>query len=134
TAAAFGIGQAILSSHHLGASLSTPGALRAVVGSALFLALAALLGLGLGTLLRSTAGATGAVFGVLFALSLVASFLPGTLSDQVTRYLAGPAGLDITTTVPDPTALSPWAGLGLFAAYTAAVLALAARRVRRQEA
>jgi ABC-2 type transport system permease protein len=135
TTAAFVIGQSILASHHLGASLGDPGTIRAVAGSAAFLAAAALLGLGLGTLLRNTAGATGALFGVLFALQLIASFLPASISGQVTRYLPGPAGLAITTTAPDPaTLLAPWAGLGLFCAYTAIVLGLAAWRMRRQEA
>jgi hypothetical protein len=131
---AFAIGQGVLSPHHLGASLGDPGAVRAVLGSALFLAAAALLGLGLGTLLRSTAGATGALFGALFALQVIAGLLPGTWSDQVSKYLPGPAGLDITTTTPDPASLGPWAGLGLFCLYTAVVLGFASWRLRRQEA
>ncbi|HEY7142877.1 MAG TPA: ABC transporter permease [Streptosporangiaceae bacterium] len=131
--AAFAIGQSVLSGAHLGASLDDPGALRAVLGSALFLAVAALFGLGLGALLRSTAGATGALFGALFALQVLAALLPGSWPEQVSKYLPGPAGLDITATAPDPAALSPWAGLGLFCLYTAAVLGLAAWRVRRQE-
>jgi ABC-2 type transport system permease protein len=131
--AAFTIGQSILSARHLGTSLGDPGTVRAILGSALFLAVAALLGLGLGALLRSTAGAIGLLFGALFALQVIAGLLPGTWSDQVTRYLPGPAGLDITATVPDPASLAPWTGLGLFCLYTAVVLGLAAWRVRRQE-
>jgi hypothetical protein len=131
---AFATSQGLLSAHHLGASLTDPGAIRAVLGSALFLAAAALLGLGLGVLLRSTAGATGVLFGALFALPVIAGLLPGTWSDQVSKYLPGPAGLDITATRPDPTELGPWAGLGLFALYTAVVLGFASWRLRRQEA
>jgi len=133
TAAAFAIGQSILAGHHLGVSLGNPGTIRAVVGSAVFLAAAALLGLGLGTLLRSTAGATGVLFGLLFALQIIAGLLPDSVSQQVAKYLPGPAGLAITTTVPDPDVLAPWAGLGLFCGYTAIVLVLAAWRLRRQE-
>jgi hypothetical protein len=132
--AAFALGQGILSAHHLGASLGDPGAVRAVLGSALFLAAAALFGLGMGTLLRSTAGATGVLFGALFALQVIAGLLPETWSDQVSRYLPGPAGLDITATAPDSASLGPWTGIGLFCLYPAAGLVLASWRLRRQEA
>jgi len=134
TTAAFVIGQSILAGHHLGATLGDPGTIRAVAGSAAFLAAAALLGLGLGVLLRNTAAATGVLFGALLALQIFAGFLPGTVSEQVTKFLPGPAGLAMTTTVHDPSALSPWTGLGLFCGYTAIVLVLAGWRLRRQEA
>src|SRR5262249_60862506 len=70
--AAFLAGQSILARQHLSVPLSQPGVTRAVTGTALYLAVAALLGLGLGALLRSTAGAIAALFGVLFAVQLVA--------------------------------------------------------------
>jgi ABC-2 type transport system permease protein len=108
---------------------------RAVIGSALYLAVAGLLGLALGTLLRSTAGGISALFGVLFALPIVAGFLPGSLSDTVNKFLPGPAGQAITTVHPDPvTSLSPWTGFGVFCAYAAVLLALAALRMRRGDA
>jgi ABC-2 type transport system permease protein len=134
TAAAFVIGQSILAGHHLDASLGDPGTIRAVAGSAVFLAAAALLGLGLGVLLRSTAAATGVLFGVMFVLQILAALLPDSISQNIAKYLPGPAGLAITTTVHDPSALAPWTGLALFCAYTAIVLVLAAWRLRRQEA
>ena len=46
--AAFLAGQSILDRQHLGVTLSQPGVARAVIGSALYLAVAALIGLGLG--------------------------------------------------------------------------------------
>ncbi|MGH3123400.1 MAG: hypothetical protein ACRDPF_26030 [Streptosporangiaceae bacterium] len=49
-------GQAILGRQHLSVSFSEPGVARAVIGGALYLAAAALLGQALGALLRSTAG------------------------------------------------------------------------------
>ena len=65
--AAFLVGQSILSSERLGTTLDHPGTARAVLGSALYLAAVGLLGLGLGALLRNTAGAVASLFGVLFA-------------------------------------------------------------------
>ena len=73
---AFVAGQSILARAHLSVPLSDPGVVRAVIGGALYLAVAALIGLGLGGLLRSTAGGIAALFGLLFGLQLAAGFLP----------------------------------------------------------
>ena len=132
--AAFAVGQSILSRQHLGTTLGQPGVARAVLGSALYLTLVGLLGLGLGALLRSTAGAIAALFGVLFAVPLVAAFLPGSWSDDVSKYLPAQAGLAVTAVRPDPSSLAPWAGLGVLCLYTAVVLALAALRMRHRDA
>ncbi len=128
-------GQSILARQHLSTTLGQPGVTRAVIGYALYLAVAGLLGLALGTVARSTAGGISALFGVLFALPLVAGFLPGSLADEVSKYLPGTAGQAITTVHPDPaTSLSPWTGFGVFCAYAAVLLTLAALRMRRGDA
>ena len=88
--------QSILGRQHLSVS-SAAGVARAVIGSALYLAVAGLIGLGLGALLRSTAGGIAALFGLLFALQIVAGFLPGSWSDDVGKYLPSTAGLAVTS-------------------------------------
>jgi ABC-type transport system involved in multi-copper enzyme maturation permease subunit len=131
----FTAGQSILGKQHISTTLGAPGVTQAVIGSALYLALAGLLGLALGTLLRSTAAGISALFGVMFALPIVAGFLPGTLSDQVGKFLPSSAGQAITAVHPDPaTSLSPWTGFGVFAAYAAVLLAISAVRMRRGDA
>jgi len=133
--AAFVAGQSILGRQHLAVSLSQPGVARAVIGGALYLAVAALLGLGLGALLRSTAGGISALFALLFAVPLVAGFLPGSWADDFGKYAPATAGQAITTAHPDPTSsLPPWAGFGVFCAYAAILLGLAAIRMRRGDA
>jgi ABC-2 type transport system permease protein len=128
-------GQSILGRQHLATSLGQPGVTRAVIGSALYLAVAGLLGLGLGGLLRSTAGGISALFGLLFAVPLVASFLPGTWADEVGKFLPGAAGQAVTSVYPDPaTSLAPWTGFGVFCLYAVVVLGLAAQRMRRGDA
>jgi len=130
--AAFLAGQSILARQHLSVGLSQPGVARAVTGTALYLAVAALLGLGLGALLRSTAGAIAALFGVLFAVQLAAGFLPGSWADDVGKYVPATAGQAVTLVHPDPaSSLPPWTGLGVFCLYAAALLGLAALRMRR---
>jgi ABC-type transport system involved in multi-copper enzyme maturation permease subunit len=134
TFAAFLVGQSILSSGHLDSTLSHPGTARAVLGAALYLTAVGLLGLGLGALLRSTAGAIGALFGLLFAPQILVGFLPSSLSDHIYGYLPVPAGVAITNVRPDPTSLAPWTGFGVFCLYTAILMALAAWRLRHRDA
>jgi ABC-2 type transport system permease protein len=134
TFAAFLVGQSILSSEHLDTTLGQPGVARAVLGGALYLAAVGLLGLGLGALLRGTAAAVGALFGLLFAPQILVDFLPSTWSDHAYGYLPAPAGIAITNLRPDPTSLAPWTGFGVFCLYAAILPALAAWRLRRQDA
>jgi ABC-2 type transport system permease protein len=131
---AFLVGQSILSAERLDIAPSHPGVARAVLGSALYLAAIGLLGLGLGALLRNTAGAVAALFGVLFAPQIVVGFLPATLSDRISPYLPVPAGVAVTNVRDDPAALAPWTGFGLLCLYTAVVLALGAWQLRRRDA
>ena len=51
----FFLGQALLSSHHLGVSITAPGALRSVIGAALYVTVAGMIGVALGALFRNTA-------------------------------------------------------------------------------
>jgi ABC-type transport system involved in multi-copper enzyme maturation permease subunit len=134
TIAAFLVGQSILAAENLDTTLGAPGTARAVLGSALYLAAVGLLGLGLGALLRNTAGAIGALFGLLFGLQLVAGFLPEPWSVEITRYLPVPAGTAVTSVQPDQYSLAPWTGFGVFCLYVALALGLAAWQLRRRDA
>ena len=134
TFAAFEVGQSILSRQHLDTTLGQPGVTRAVLGTALYLAVVGLLGLGLGALLRNTAAAIGSLLGVLFGLQLLVSFLPANWSDVTNKYLPAPAGMAVTAVKPDSVSLAPWTGFGLFCLYVAVVLGLAARRMRQGDA
>ena len=134
TLVAFLAGQSILSEKHLEIAFSHPGVARAVLGSALYLAAVGLLGLGLGALLRSTAGAVAALLGLLFGPQLLVGLLPESMSDQLYRYLPVPAGAAVANVQPDPLILSPWTGFGLFCLYIGLVLALAAWRLVRVDA
>ena len=131
---AFLVGQSVLSAEGLDIALGHPGVARAVVGSALYLAAVGLLGLGLGALLRSTAGAVAGLFGVLFAPQLLTGLLPAAWSDRIYPYLPVPAGVAVTAVQPDPASLGPWSGFALFCLYVGVLLALAAVLLRRRDA
>jgi ABC-2 type transport system permease protein len=134
TFATFLVSQSVLSREQLGTSLHQPGVARAVLGSALYLSAAGLLGLALGALLRSTAWAVAGLFGVLFGPQLLTGLLPATWSDRIYQYLPGPAGVAVTAVRPDPLALAPWRGFAVFCLYIAVGLAVAAWQLRRRDA
>jgi len=131
---AFLLGQQALASTHGQASLSTPGAWRAILGAAVYLTLIGTLGVGLGFLIRSTAGAIATLFGIVLVLPLLAQALPSPYSTDVTKYLPLSAGTRIlSVTHPDPTALGPWIGIGLTALYALAALIAGAVALARRD-
>ncbi len=84
TFVSFFLGQAILSGRGIpSASLGSPGALRAVLMTGVFVSLLALMSLGFGGIVRSTAGAIAAFAGVVFVLPLVIH----TISERAVQYL-----------------------------------------------
>jgi ABC-2 type transport system permease protein len=131
--AAFLGGQAVIGDG--GASLSDPGALRAVIGSAAYVTGAGLLGLGLGALLRSTAAAISTFFGAMFLLDgVVQLLLPESWRDTLGPYLPSQAGSAIGAVAERSGSLSPWAGLAVFLGYLVVLTGAAAYRLRRQDA
>ena len=131
--AAFGIGQVMLHSAHAGASLDQPDALRAATGGGLYLTAVGLLGFGLGALIRHTAGALSAFFGILFATTALVDLLPTTWRNHVINYMPANAGSQIITVVPTRYALAPWTGLVVLCLYAAAALIGAAVLVTRRD-
>ena len=130
----FELGQAALAHTHHSATLSTPGALRAIIGTSLYLSVLAMLAIGLGFLIRNTAGAIAALFGMLLVLPILAQALPGHLATDVTKFLPMTAGTGLMATVQDPTLLSPWAGFGVFCLYAVAAISAGAFMLKRRDA
>jgi ABC-2 type transport system permease protein len=132
---AFVFGQQALASTHAQASLSTPHAVRAIFGAALYLTLIGLLAVGLGFLVRNTAGAIAALFGVVLVLPLLTNALPDPYSTDIAKYLPLNAGTQIMVTRNfDPTMLSPWTGLGVTALYAVAAIVGGAVMLKRRDA
>jgi ABC-2 type transport system permease protein len=137
--AAFFLGQAILDGSAPSATLSGPGVLRAVVGSGLYLALLGVIALGLGVIIRHTAGAITAFVGVVLILPLVVQALPTSLIDKIWKFLPFSIGQTIGQTNPTthdfsfPT-FSPWAGLAVLACYALSLLVIGGILLQRRDA
>jgi ABC-2 type transport system permease protein len=135
--ASFFLGQAIMSSDHISASLSQPNVLRAVIGGALFLTACGLLAFGLGLLLRHTAGAITTVVGLLFLLTILVNFLPSTWQDHIDKWMPAMAGTQIWTTVPSqgqPAVFAPWTGFAVLCGYAAIALIAGLILFRKRDA
>jgi ABC-2 type transport system permease protein len=105
-------------------SLAYGPVLRAAAGSVLYLALIGLLSLGIATAVRESAVAIGLVLGLLYLLLIVASVVTNQdLKRHLLQITPMSAGLDIqATTGLHGLPLSPWAGLGVLAAWAAGAL------------
>jgi ABC-2 type transport system permease protein len=131
----FAVGEAVLRSPAPHASLGQPGVLRAVLMAGAYPALIALIGLGLGAIIRHTAGAISAVVGVLFVLPLILVPLGTSLQNSVGKFLPMIiAENSITAVKPDLDNLAPGVGFGLLCLYAMAALAAGGWLLTRRDA
>ena len=101
--------------------------LRIVVGSALYLTVAGVLALAIGTLMRNSAAAISAVVGLFFVIPIVFQAMPASIA-KLAEYLPSNAGGAVTGVVTSPTSLAPWTGFALLAS---GALGLIDRRIHR---
>jgi ABC-2 type transport system permease protein len=120
----FFVGQAILSSAHLSATLGQPNVLRAVIGGALFLTACGMLAYGLGAVLRHTAAAISAAIGLLFVLTVLVQFLPHSWQDSVDKWMPALAGSQVWATKVTGGAhqFPAWGGFAVLAGWAAATI------------
>lgn len=129
----FFAGQSILSGQHINISISHPGVVRALVGAALYLMVMGVFGLGLGAILRSTAGGISALAGIVFVLPPIIGLFPASFANSVDPYLPSNAGGAVWTITPDPNTLAPWAGFAVFCGYAVASVLIAAVLMARRD-
>jgi ABC-2 type transport system permease protein len=116
-------------------SLSDGRVLRAAVGSVFYLALVALLSLGIATAVRDSAVAIGVVLGLLYLAPIVGLIAGPNLDRHLEQIAPMPAGLAIeATTNLQALAISPWAGLGVLAAWAAGALLAGGLTLRLRDA
>ena len=132
---AFFIVQAIVSQHHVQHSLGDPGALRTVIGVALFLTVLSIMCVGLGGILRNTAGGIATFVALLFVLPGISAILPSSVNNAISPYLPLNAGTTIAShTFDNPNHLATWTGFALFCGYALVAVVGAAISIVRRDA
>ncbi|KGM08910.1 ABC transporter permease [Cellulomonas bogoriensis] len=122
--------------------LTEPESLRMLAGVPLYLVVVALLGMGAGALLRSSAGAIAGVLGLVLIVESVFASLPFTFFTTVSPFLPTTAAarlamseeMLVMTAVGDAPVLGPWQGFAVGVAWVLALLAAAAVLLRTRDA
>src|SRR5580692_6490879 len=112
--------------------------LTAIVGTALFVTIVALIAFGVGSIVRHTAGAITIVIALLFIIPLVEIALPSDWHDDIMRFLPDAANqvvsLTITGNGPGQHLWSAWPQLGVTALWAAVLIGIGAYLFRKRDA
>jgi ABC-2 type transport system permease protein len=131
--ASFALVQAVLSGHHLGVSLSRPGVPGAVLADGLLLFVVATMGLGLGAIVRHTAGGIAALVGLIF-LPAILGVLPAPWGARIGRFTLLDAVRQVTALHPATDLFTPALSLLVLLAWPALTLLAAALLITRRDA
>jgi ABC-2 type transport system permease protein len=131
---AFFASQAILSKHHiLQISFAHPGVARSVIGGALYLMLVGIFALGIGAIVRNTAGGIATFAAIFFVIPPLMNLLPTSWNNAISPYLPSEAGRQIFSLTHGAHSLAPWHGGALFVGYCVLVVAIAAVLLVRRD-
>jgi ABC-type transport system involved in multi-copper enzyme maturation permease subunit len=137
---AFFTGQAILAGKHINTTLAQPGVLRAVLLSAAVVTVFGLLAYGMGAIIRHTAGAITAIFGLIFLIPMLDQALPTSWYNDIVRWLPGAQALTpISSSAGSGSYVSghlfsAWGEFAVFCGYAAVLLAAGAWSFLRRDA
>jgi ABC-2 type transport system permease protein len=123
--------------------LTAPGVVFALIGGSVYVGLAGVLGLGIGTLLRSVAAGVATVISVILLLPIVLSVLPASVLVRNLHLLSMSKAGDAMTSLSDDRGMfldladgyvSPGAGWLVALVWAAAFMVAGAIRLRRRDA
>jgi ABC-2 type transport system permease protein len=123
--AAFLVGEGIIGHYRPAYSLSSPHALRVVIGTGVYLTFMGMIGAGIGWIVRSTPGAIVTYLGLILVIPVLFGNVLGNWGKHVAEYLPSQAGSAFISIIPDGLSASPWVGIFVMAGWVAAVLAVA---------
>jgi ABC-2 type transport system permease protein len=126
--------QAVLSGPHLGLSLSQPGVLGAVLAGGFLLCACALTALGLGAIIRHTAGAIAATIAAIYGVAALCLLLPAQWKDDIGRFTMAFAASQVLAMHPQHGLFSPAASMLVLIAWPTAAVMVAALVVTRRDA
>ena len=110
--------------------------LTAIIGTALFVTIVALIAFGLGSIIRHTAGTIAAVVALLFIVPIIEHTLPDNWRFDIMRFLPDAANLVVSTTVGGTNIhlWSAWPQLGVTAIWAAVLVGIGAYLFRKRDA
>ena len=117
--------------------ISASSVLSAVIGTALFVTLVAVIAFGLGAIIRHTAGTITTVIGVMFIVPVLVQLLPDNWRWDIMRFFPDAAGRVISVTVPgggNQHLWSSWPQMIVTACYAVVLLAVGAYLFRKRDA
>lgn len=130
----------ILSSNDMALDWSNGDDVRKLYGVVIYTVLVALFALGIGTLLRHTAGAIFTVVAVFMVIPFIFNIVVAFASSldwvlDVNKFLPSVAGSAITPTGAQvPEVLDPWVGISVLGAYTAIIVIGGVLRLKLDDA
>jgi hypothetical protein len=93
-----------------------------------------MLALGIGAMLRNTAGGIAVFAAIFFVIPPLLDILPTSWHNSIAPYLPDAAGRSIFSYTHDAHTLHPGAGLALFCGYCALTIIAAAVMLKRRDA
>jgi len=132
--ASYFLGQALASGHAPISHIGDPGVIRAIVMTGGYLSMICLIGLGLGIVLRHTAGAITSIVAMLLVLPGILAALPTATQNAIGKFLPMQiAGNSTGAVLPEPHSFGPWTGMSLLVGYALIALAFGAWRFVRRD-
>ena len=130
--AAFFVGQKLLGVHST--TIGAHDVLRCVIGAGLYLGGIAGLAVGIGFIIRNTAGGIATLFGLLLVIDGIAHALPESWQHWIVPYLPSEAGSSVFSLTRDTNTLAAWTGFAVLCAWAAASLILGWWTLSRRDA
>ena len=133
----FFLAQFLLKSPVPHATLGQPGVLRAVLMAGAYPFLIAMMGIGLGMIIRHTAGTICTLVGIVFVIPLLAIALPESIRHEAEKFMPLLIAENSMTATKFPAglaALNPWVGFAVLCGYAVALLGLGGWFLARRDA
>ena len=117
--------------------ISASTVLTAIIGTALFVTIVALIAFGVGSIVRHTAGAIAIVIALMFIVPILEQTLPADWRWDIMRFLPDAANQVVSTTIAanTPSHLwSAWPQLGVTALWAVVLVGIGAYLFRKRDA
>lgn len=135
TVGSFLVASPIMAGQDVSANLFDAAVFLPLLGGGLFLALLSVFSLGIGTILRSSAGGIAAALGLVLLLPIVLGMIPAQWAIDLLPYTISNAGIGILgLSGMGPESLEPWQNLLIVLGWIVVSLAGAAVLLKRRDA